>query len=384
VKALFFGEKMPNHKPRVVYLLGTGASHAILKFYDQSNAGVLMSDIAEEVIKNLVTDDDKSLKELCNIPYSMPESEGKYQGVNIENIITLYESSGTTVDRERSEKLRNYFRIAVNKRISKIRDNVKRPPDMITALIDMYSLKDFEEELCAILTLNYDNLIEEAMLKNYGEINLPFETIPLKNNNKDIPVLCKLHGSFNWENTNPVKINDSLLDIDNTKGDILWVPPGVLKRNDYYPFNLIWGTARSYLKCDILRIIGCSLNINDLGLVSLLHTTNRLRQDEYNYYDIEFIDRPRSYYDAIERFPLNLVSIIDIPGFLDYIETEHVVEYSGKKGINNRQKIETWLDSENVNIFELWLKAKTSNLSVKYDIEKTSKGFLYKFYKGLT
>jgi hypothetical protein len=210
---------------------------------------------------------------------------------------------------------------------------------MITALIDMHSLSNYDEELYAILTINYDNFIEKSLIINYGSVNLPFEVMPVDNQyniDNSVPPLCKLHGSFNWENTNPVKIDDSLLVTEEEHDRILWVPPGVIKKSDYYPFNAIWGTARFYLNCDILRIIGCSLNVNDLGVISLLHTTNRLRQDDKLKYEIQLIDYPNSYREARERFPyLNIRAIVDIQEFIEYIQAEYLIDYSVGEGEND-------------------------------------------------
>jgi hypothetical protein len=201
-----------NHvKKKVVYLLGAGASHSVIKYFDPTNDGILMPHIASAVLTELETEKDCSLKELCTIPES--EGENKYQDVDIESIITLYESSGTSEDIKRTRRLRNLFRLAVSKRINKASRASSSPPDMITALIDMHSLSNYDEELSAVLTINYDNLIEEAMTQNYGSMNIPFE-VRLENSNyvidRELPPICKLHGSFNWENTNPVRINNNL------------------------------------------------------------------------------------------------------------------------------------------------------------------------------
>ncbi len=291
---------MPDEKKKVVYLLGAGASHAVIKHLDPTNDGILMADIAEDVLLACKNEEDVSLRDLSNITWL--DERKIHRNVDIEEIITLYESSGTFKDKERTNKLRNYFRKSINNRIKNGLRNEKQSPNLITALLDMYSLPDFNEELCAILTLNYDNFIEKAMFENYASLNIPFEVIPENGeitNNTGIPALCKLHGSFNWENTNPVRINENLINMNDDRDHILWVPPGVIKRNDYYPFNAIWGKARSCLKCDILRIIGCSLNTNDFSVLSLLHTTTRLRQnDPPPKYEIQFIDYLDSYQEV--------------------------------------------------------------------------------------
>lgn len=372
---------MPEQR-KVVYLLGAGASNAVIKYYDRANQSISMADIADDVLTQLEKEADASLKELCDILWS--EEEKKYPNVDIESIITLYESSGTAKDRHRTNKLRNLFRVAINQRIEKASGMRNGSPDMITALVDMYSLPNYNEELCAILTINYDNFVENAMINNYGGINIPFEAISVDNKIAVVnngPMLCKLHGSFNWENTNPVKIDDSLLASKDDEDKILWIPPGVIKRSDHYPFNAIWGTARFCLKCDVLRIIGCSLNTNDFTVISLLHTTNRLREDKEQKYEIQFIGRPKAFQDASRRFPyLNMHSIIDIPEFIEYVRTEYSIEYKEENGNTELEKIKTWLNKRTTNIFELWLKAVADNLMKKgVDIERTQNGFLQRF-----
>jgi hypothetical protein len=374
---------MPEEKKNVVYLFGAGASNAVIKYFDPSNEGILMPDVAYSVLSACETTDDYSLKELCDIPAYVDKEQ--YRNADIERIITLYESSGTKKDIWRTNKLRNLFRLTINRTIQKASGMNNGSPDLITALIDLHSLSDYNEQLSAILTINYDNFIEKALLRNYEGINIPFEVIPVDNQykiNNSLPPLCKLHGSFNWENTNPVKIDDNLLTADEDEDRILWIPPGVIKKSDYYPFNAIWGTARLYLNCDILRIVGCSLNTNDWGLISLLHTTNRLRQDNGTKYEIQFINYPKTYQEIRDRFPyLTMRSVTNLPGFLQYIQSEYSLDYSEEKGDNPVEKIETWLETENV--FELWLKAIAYNLLDKgTDIQKTDKGFFQKFYLG--
>lgn len=375
---------MPEEKRRVVYLFGAGASHAVIKYFNPANEGILMEDIAELVLTELEKVEDDSLRGLCNIPNYVDKKQ--YRNANIENIITLYESSGTAEDKERANILRNLFRLAVNGRIQKASGIGNGSPDMITALIDMHLLSSYNENVSAILTINYDNFIEKALIMNYGSINIPFEAIHNQYNiDLDVPPLCKLHGSFNWENTNPVRINDDLINEKEDEDRILWVPPGVIKKSDHYPFNAIWGMARYCLNCDILRIVGCSLNTNDWGVISLLHTTNRLRQDYSPKYEIQFIDYPDSYDTVRDQFPyLTMRSITELPEFLEYVQSEFSLDYSGETGDNTIEKIENWLNNTRVNIFELWLKSIAYDLVVNKGINiATERDFLRRFYFGL-
>ncbi|OGN89325.1 MAG: hypothetical protein A2158_01320 [Chloroflexi bacterium RBG_13_46_14] len=381
---------MPDEKKKVVYLLGAGASHAVIMHRDRANEGILMPDIAEDVLLECESHYDISLRDLCNIPWE--DEIKKYKNVDIESIITLYETSGTLIDKLRTNILRNLFRKALITRLKNGLRGGNGSPTMLSAFFEMHLLPDFKEELSAVLTLNYDNLVEKAMFENYGSLNIPFEAIPQNGQNVGdtrVPVLCKLHGSFHWENTNPVRINDNLLIIDDDGGDnndiedrILWVPPGVIKRNDHYPFNAIWGAARYYLKCDILRIVGCSLNKNDWGILSLLHTTNRLRQDNQQY-EIQLIDYWEQYKEINNSFPyLQIHSIFEDEEFMTYITAEYSNEWRAKEKDNDSDKIKAWLVPPE-NVFELWLKSKAYSLiSTPGGISLPENFYLEKFYKG--
>jgi len=166
----------------------------------------------------------------------------------------------------------------------------------------------------------------------------------------------------------------------------LWVPPGVIKRNELYPFNAIWAKARWSLKCDILRIIGCSLNKNDWSLITLLHTTNRLRFDRRKY-EIQYIDYPSSYDRIIRDFPYfdALKPITDLVEFRQYVENEYKDEFMHAEGEDTSQKINNWLDSSSgsFNIFPEWLKSKGYYMSLERGSDlHTALGLFKSFYLG--
>ena len=61
-----------------------------------------------------------------------------------------------------------------------------------------------------------------------------------------------------------------------SSSNTLWIPPGVDKKRENYPFNYLWGQAvENLLECDVLRVIGCSLSRNDWGMIPILYTIQR-------------------------------------------------------------------------------------------------------------
>jgi len=207
------------------------------------------------------------------------------------------------------------------------------------------------------MTLNYENLIERAARcmgfdVDYSLTFAESTSSSLGRQRKPVTIL-KLHGSFNWRNEFPLSIEDGLED----DADILWIPPGVEKHNENYPFNILWGKARELLNCDVLRVIGCSLSRNDWRLVSLLYTTQRLNKRKKGY-TIEIISPPATGDSIEEKYPhLRIRKVYELKEIRDFVfaslykqhgttaartmDDQIVVEYLGKK-----------------NIFETWLKAK--------------------------
>jgi hypothetical protein len=377
---------MPDKK-KVVYLIGTGASHAELQFQDTANHGILMPDVAKGVLDTLqeANEQDFSIKELLNLIDTGKEEA--YPNIDIEGIITLYEAAGTATDKLRANKLKKLFRKVISDRIKKAVKADEDYPKLLSALIDMHSIKDNDEELTAIITINYDDFIEKAFFKTFGELNYPFEIASDSNAyklNRHLPPLCKLHGSFNWENSNPVKINDNLIDDD--EDTVLWVPPGVIKRNDYYPFNAIWGKARERLKCDVLRVIGCSLSRNDWSLISLLHVTNRLRADQIKY-EIQYIDYPSACDQIYQNFPYldSVKNITSLTEFDSYMQSEYREDYEIEDGDDRSMKICKWMDKNKgkFNVFEEWLKSKGHNLTIDKGIKLETNSHIFEtFYFG--
>ncbi len=80
--------------------------------------------------------------------------------------------------------------------------------------------------------------------------------------------LLKLHGSFTWQR----------ITVYGKSRKIPIIPIGTNKNYLAPPYNFIWGSAYELLVgCDVLRIVGCSLSQNDVGLIDLLFKAHKER-----------------------------------------------------------------------------------------------------------
>ena len=130
-------------------------------------------------------------------------------------------------------------------------------PRTITALRNV--LKEFK----GIITTNYDDYIEEA-IEALGKYSVDFGVnVEPSSKQDDCLRVLKLHGSFGWQDRLPITRA-------NNNESTLWIPPGINKAKQAYPFNMLWGLAREMLSCEVLRVIGCRLAANDWDLISLL------------------------------------------------------------------------------------------------------------------
>ena len=143
---------------------------------------------------------------------------------------------------------------------------------LYAALFDMYNVTGIDESLHGVLTLNYDDYIEVAAAEIYDlrRIDLDFGA---STNEAQRSWFLKLHGSFAWEDAWPIRRRAA-----GSSSRPLWIPPGIRKGKERYPFNLLWGLARDVLNCDVLRIIGCRLGPSDWDLISLLFGTRHAHQ----------------------------------------------------------------------------------------------------------
>ena len=342
----------------VVYLIGSGASSGALRFRGESN-GLSMYDVREYIFD--------LLKEAQESEYKWVRNEIG-DSTDIERLITIFEESGTQRYSEGAQELRALFRKGIENRL-RLEDEKSDGhfvPELLVYLLDMHNVSNLNEKIKGILTTNYEDLVERAMqevyggidyqfLANYGSSKFKFKT--------DVPPVLKLHGSFNWKNEYPI----SIMSTPQNRDEPIWIPPGVVKSKQMYPFNMVWGKAREVLDCDVLRIIGSSLSQNDWDLISLLASTQNYRTDEKGPYAIEFIgssETMKKIREEHEYVKMKWLSELDEIKY--YLSTN---EGSGKaEEMNNETAAGILKKMEslgNFNLFSYWLRAKGEYLNIK-------------------
>lgn len=353
---------------KVIYLFGSGATHAVINSIDPTKQ-LLTPDIRQKIREKESEILNKKIEtEIWN--------ELMDPTVDIEHLISVLE---TNYHYSSAQKIKEYYHDAI---ISLSKDfilnvnHIDHTPNLYTILFDLHSVSDLEEKVISVFTLNYEDLLERS-LKEQLNINTNYLVggIANRKRKKEIPII-KLHGSFNWKNTRPVSFGDTN-NIDSAEA--LWIPPGVDKKKENYPFNILWGKAFEFLMdCDILRVIGCSLNRNDWGLIPLIYTAMRLSKKE-SQFDIEIIDFIDVGESVKKSYPyLNLKTILEVKEFNDYL----IDYYLLKADSMIPQYVEDDLSSnasKKVNIFEWWLKAKRFELQHAGKNFKTRKQFLSNF-----
>lgn len=291
----------PKSSPnKIVYLFGTGAAQAEIQLkygagLDLEKDGLRNRDISGRVIEAAKrTRIEPGLAGYLN---KFPASEIKTGEPDIELLIGLLESSGPGHS-EAALNLRGLFKHDIESRTKTLE------PVLSKDLIEQASLLDpKKEEILAYLTLNYDDLFERAyqdvhkVLPNYGfDLQLDGQA-----NDKKGPPYLKLHGSFDWESTPDSEGLRRVHPGSSPKQEhICWIPPTIHKEYDEYPYNLLWGKAHEALsRCNVLRIVGCSISPNDAGLMSLLFRASLLREKPF---EIEIIASASTTYRIRKRF----------------------------------------------------------------------------------
>ena len=365
---------MVNDRPsKVVYLFGAGATHACVQRIGSPH-GLLMSDLNYPLAKEinlLVQDkypDHKNILELVNTVVG--------EETDIEHVITFLDNAPSFLHREFAEDLRRVFAAVLRDRLHAVQEGTdKNPIGLYTALFDLHTLVEDSEVVAGILTTNYDSYVEEALdAAGYGSVDLGFRLAASGPDSHDEAVkVLKLHGSFDWEDAWPVATGES--------GQPLWIPPGIQKDKQRYPFNLIWGIAREVLACDVLRIVGCRLDGNDWDLISLLFTSIHAHSNNRPY-RVEIIDAPRNALALGKAMPyLDPVSVLELEG----VGPQLVSEWSGGAprsfGELTRDEREKVVKSAggSRNWFEIWLRQRAELLYEELGTLTTAVGAIEQF-----
>ena len=356
---------------RVVYLIGAGASHACVSTVN-SPYGILMKDLGEPLrakLRELINNDfsgDLSLEYLVN---SVIDDTTDY-----EHIITFLADAPSLLHREFAEAMRKAFEEVLRSRLNLIgKETQGDATKLYKVLLDMHSIQHFLEDLQGIITTNYDEYIEDA-ISQLGQHSVDFgiRVEPPGEQSEEIRLL-KLHGSFGWRDTWPVgRWQDG--------EDTLWIPPGVNKAKQIYPFNVLWGLARQMLSCDVLRVIGCRLAANDWDLISLLFTMRHVNHGDRP--QIEVIDSPLHVKQVKEVYPyLEVLSILET----EPVGSQLVAEF-GNRGPRPFSELTDYQQEEILqtaglgrNWFELWLRAKIESLIIDLGDVSTPTGVVDEF-----
>jgi len=293
---------MTNDAKRVVYLFGAGATHAEILLSD-FDYPLLMKDISKRVFEEQI--EGKKIKKEF-----FPHAEA--ENLNIEHILSLFEASlNVKKYSDYINKLRELFQKDILVGVRRKKDYLN--PKLTKTLLALHNCEKIEqkEKLSGIVTLNYDSLLDIACSETYGGINYGIEWVSefYGKIDNDAPPLLKMHGSFNWKIQYPIVVSEDEKFLNECNS--YWIPPTTYKRIENYPFNYLWGRAFELLDCDILRVIGCSFDQNDWGLLNLLFKS---QNEQKNAYRIELIDRINFAKEIRERYGFlkKLTSINDI------------------------------------------------------------------------
>ena len=251
---------------RVVYLLGAGATQGCISHWG-SRHDLTMDSVCEEVSRQLrfmVIDKYEHHAGIRGLYNRLLEPE---QRLDIEQLITFLEDSPSAAYQQFANDLREVFSSVLRSRLEEVENEPGSSRSWLYAvLVDMHEVAANRERLQGFLTLNYDVFLERAIVKELRR-QVDYGIAPREEYGTGRPVtVLKMHGSFGWSKDWPI-------DTELRHSTGLWIPPGIKKPKNDYPFNVIWGRARELLDCDVLRIIGCNLGPNDWDLVSLLFTT---------------------------------------------------------------------------------------------------------------
>jgi hypothetical protein len=340
---------------KIVYLVGAGSTQAELD-YQSCEVNLLMRDNKDTGLPGVCSRIMKAVRKDRQLQWLYEATNSTYQ-IDTEQLISLLEDLNLEKYKKAADKLRRLY-------YKDILDHLKRTdiinkPKLSMALFELHENEILKESelLKGIICLNHDYLFETACNNIYKGINLGISfTSNTYEYNKDAPKIIKLYGSFNWRSGKLIQI----IEANRTKPhhELLWLPPTIAKEAKGYPFNKLLGIAYELLmlECDILRVIGCSLNQNDWTVISLLFKTQCIRLDKC--FDIELIQGQITGEDTKKRlgYLRNVKTIAELEGsFADYFDREPDNPYEDwlRKTIDEKKISE---DTLGKNLKELYYK----------------------------
>ena len=347
----------------VVYLIGAGASHACVEFVG-SVRGILMrhlNPLLAGAVRDLATEGENPDQTIMSLVNAVID-----ESTDFEHVITFLDESPSALHRQFANELKVIFETVLRNQLDCIQEEICADRlKLYSALLDMHRVQGFPEDLQAILTINYDDFIEEAVKNTYvNSIDFGVQ-VESQHREAESLILLKLHGSLGWADRWPIHTFDD--------SSTLWIPPGIQKRKERYPFNVLWGRAREVLDCDILRIVGCRLSGSDWDLISLLFTTRHANAMGRTY-TVEVIDSPVHAIVLRKQYPyLDIRSILEIEEYDvgDKIVGEYLrsspQDFRGLSADMQKRVLDATPDAENW--FRLWLVQMAEALSAEPNID---------------
>jgi SIR2-like domain len=261
---------------KTVYLFGAGATHAEVQNIEpdliNEKRGLLIKDVSSRVIEK-ARSENKYLKDVAMV-------SGTGGSLNIELLISLIENSKIHGWEYKTRRLKFLVQRDIEKVLVKSRTQRFY---LHNALLELHRhpATQAKEELVALISLNYDNVLDHAYKENYGRPHYCFSLGDNAPQDGTMPLL-KLHGSFNWKGQT----------IRGRRRTIEIIPLGSTKNYLHAPYGFIWNRAlETLIECDTLRVIGCSLSPNDAHLIDLLFKAHLERGTAF---DIEIISSDES------------------------------------------------------------------------------------------
>ncbi len=328
---------------KVAYLFGAGATHAeVMNSTENADEafrekyGLLISHVSKRVIKKV----NEKVSWMRDREDIFASRKGAF---NIELLISLFENNRVP------DRVIRSLKKAVEEDIRGVlSDNRRRKFYLHNALIELHRMISDREELIGTISLNYDTVLDDAY-----KLNGLVPHYCLSSENRDGTSLLKLHGSFDWVKG---------VSIDGRRRPVDIIPIGMNKNYLFPPYNFVWAKAYELLKrCDVLRIIGCSLSQTDLGLVDLLF---KAHSDKGAGIKLKVIDfQPDNGYHSIKT---------NYGFFPDIVEPNPPQE---RVNLGDREELLIadiqMSDYENGNPFKIWLKAKARTMFSELEIEQT-------------
>jgi len=291
-----------------VFLIGAGASAALSRNIPITKT-ILPSLVELSAYKLYADDRTSAINEYLNskaIP-SLEHWKTTYidtqKQPNLEELIETALVEDTPLGRGFYEAILHAFYQLIEKPLAQILNEQRQT--VYWALVRQLKADD------VVLSLNYDTALDSSISNFYhrGGVGMPYHINYGPNSalafedilpNRALPVLLKLHGSFNWiSELNKIRVyrKGKVPQVNYEGWNVQVVPPHITKGRlpRHKVLDEVWECADSYTKdaVDDLVVIGCSLQPYDVELTQLLSKFTpstvkliTLKRNEQNYNEL--------------------------------------------------------------------------------------------------